>query len=338
MSTSPVLTLRAAHFSPYLEFCCDKGLPTERLLRQFRLPNTLDVQADAWLPVLPVLKFLAHLERSACVCDIGILASKYVSLDLLKPANQRAVLTAPTLGEALTAFMAGAKLESTAFTGWIVEEQDRIRICKTHTIEATSEETRPLQVHFNLLVLSIVRAFAGKDWSPEVMGFKSCVPLSPVVGHLFPKTRFLFRQDHSWIGLPRDMLGLKSKRQYSAFHVARECEVPALAFGADDYVAALKGVLKTYLPDGYPRIDLAAEILGTSVRSLQRILAQSNTTYSKVIEQTRVDTAVELLEHSQSKIIDVAYAVGYEDPSHFSRAFRRLKGTSPREFRLGGTA
>jgi AraC-like DNA-binding protein len=51
-----------------------------------------------------------------------------------------------------------------------------------------------------------------------------------------------------------------------------------------------------------------------------------------------VEAAVELLEGSDSKIIDVAYAVGYEDPSHFSRAFRRLKGTSPREFRVSGAA
>jgi AraC-like DNA-binding protein len=338
MSTSQVLTLRAAHLSPYLEFCYDKGIQTEQLLRQFRLPNTLDAQAEGQLPVLPVLKFLAHIERATCVSDIGILASKYVSLDLLKPVNQRAVLTAPALGEALTAFQAGSKLESSAFDSWIVEEQGGVRVCKTHSIEATREETRPLQLHFNLLVLSIVRAFAGRDWAPEVMGFRSRVPLSPVVGHLFPKTRFLFGQDYSWIGFPKDMLELKSMRQYPGFLGARECDTAALAFAANDYVTALKGVLKTYLPDGYPRIELAAEIVGTSVRSLQRILAQSNTTYSKVIEQTRVDTAVELLEHSQSKIIDVAFAVGYEDPSHFSRAFRRLKGTSPREYRLGGTA
>lgn len=334
MSTPAVPTLRSAHLSPYLEFCYDKGLPSEQLLNKFRLPATLDAQAEARLSVLPALKFLVYLERSAGVRDIGILASKYVSLDLLKPANRRSVLTAPTLGEALNAFMAGATLESSAVSGWIVEEQDRVRLCQTHNIDVSNEETRPLQVHFNLLVLSIVRAFAGLGWAPEVMGFRSCVPLNPVVGHIFPKTQFLFRQDYSWIGLPKEMLELKSKRHHSASPTAQEYDAPASGFTADDYVTALKGVLKTYLPDGYPGIALTAEILGTSVRSLQRTLSQCNTTYSKVIEQTRVDTAVELLEHSQNKIIDVAYAVGYEDPSHFSRAFRRLKGASPREFRL----
>jgi AraC-like DNA-binding protein len=33
------------------------------------------------------------------------------------------------------------------------------------------------------------------------------------------------------------------------------------------------------------------------------------------------------------KIIDIAYKLGYEDLSHFTRAFRHLAGLSPREYR-----
>jgi hypothetical protein len=35
----------------------------------------------------------------------------------------------------------------------------------------------------------------------------------------------------------------------------------------------------------------------------------------------------------QLKIIDVAYSAGYENPQHFSRAFRRISGLSPRSYR-----
>jgi AraC-like DNA-binding protein len=343
----PVSTLRAAHLLPYLEFCFDNGLPAERLLNKFRLPASLDAQPEAKLPILPTLKFLAHIERSACVKDIGILASRYVSLNLLSWANRRAILTAPTLQGALEAWLAGAQMESNAYVGWMAEENDNIRVCKRHEIAIVdNEETRALQIHFILLVLCVIRVFAGQNWSPISMGFRSCVPLNPLVGHLFPKTQFFFRQDCSWISLPKEMLGIERNRSRLSSPATPSCgEVqPMILFAEDyvsaleDYVSALKGVLKPYLPDGYPGIELAAEILGTSVRSLQRTLAECSTTYSKLIEETRVEAAVELLESSDSKIIDVAYAVGYEDPSHFSRAFRRLKGTSPREFRVSGAA
>jgi AraC-like DNA-binding protein len=330
--------LRAAHVLPYIEFCYDKGISAEQLLRQFRLPASLDAQPDARLPVLPALKLLAHIERSACVQDIGILAHRYVSLKLLSQANQQAVIRAPTLRAALIKYIAETQSEASALSCWMVERDDSIHICTKHEVGATDEETRPLQIHFALLMLSIVKTFAGQDWKPPAIGFKSCIPLSPVVGHLFPRTQFLFRQNHSWIRLPKEMLDLQGNcGQLSALTGFEDLSLPAALF-ADDYIEALKAMLKIYLPDGYPSIELAAEIIGTSVRSLQRTLAQLKTTYSKVVEQARVEAAMELLEHSKDKIIDVAYAVGYEDPSHFSRAFRRLKGTSPREFRLSGAA
>ncbi len=46
------------------------------------------------------------------------------------------------------------------------------------------------------------------------------------------------------------------------------------------------------------------------------------------------EAALQLLGDPDMKIIDVAYATGYEDPSNFARAFRRLTGVNPQEYRL----
>ena len=56
-------------------------------------------------------------------------------------------------------------------------------------------------------------------------------------------------------------------------------------------------------------------------------------TYSDLVQQARFEAAAELLKNPDTKIIDVAFDVGYEDPSHFARAFRRVSGITPREFR-----
>ena len=340
MSAPPVPTLRAAHFVPYLDYLQDKGVSTEKSLKKFRLPTALDPQPEARLPAIPILKFLSYIERNERVHDIGILASRYVHLGLLSPTNQNAILSSPTLEKALEAFILGVKLESSAVVGWTTLEGSVCNICKQHAFASNDDEDRPMQIHFVLLALSVIRAFAGPGWMPAVMGFRSRVPLSPLVGNLFPHTRFFFGQTHSWISLPEEMLALqKVPRRASAIRVLeRKDQVNANTLIADDFVSSLKHILKAYLSDGYPSIDLAAEVSGTSVRTLQRILAQSNTTYSKLVEQARVEAAVELLGDTDNKIIDIAYAVGYEDPSHFSRAFRRLTGASPREYRLSGAA
>jgi len=59
----------------------------------------------------------------------------------------------------------------------------------------------------------------------------------------------------------------------------------------------------------------------------------SGTTYRAVIDELRFNEAKELLEHTSARVIDVAGAVGFDDPAHFARMFRRVGGLSPREFR-----
>jgi AraC-like DNA-binding protein len=73
--------------------------------------------------------------------------------------------------------------------------------------------------------------------------------------------------------------------------------------------------------------------IGLSARSVRRRLADHGTTYSELVTQVRLSIVKELLEEPDSKIIDAAAAVGYSDPSHFSRAFRRVGGVTPRQYR-----
>ena len=62
-------------------------------------------------------------------------------------------------------------------------------------------------------------------------------------------------------------------------------------------------------------------------------LSRLGTSYSELIQQIRFEEAVRLLSSPAEKIIDIALELGYEDASHFARAFRRIAGTCPREYR-----
>lgn len=103
--------------------------------------------------------------------------------------------------------------------------------------------------------------------------------------------------------------------------------------GSDEFLAGLKLLLRNYLEEGHPSVEWAALAAETSVRTLQRRLEQYGQTYSHLVQQVRFECAERLLQDPDTKIIDVALSVGYGDPSHFARAFRRLSGVSPREFR-----
>jgi AraC-like DNA-binding protein len=85
--------------------------------------------------------------------------------------------------------------------------------------------------------------------------------------------------------------------------------------------------------EGPPGLPMVARRLLTSPRTLQRRLGGVGLTYGGVLEQVRCQLAEEMLTHPGRKIGDVARALGYTDPGHFTRAFRRWTGLTPRDFR-----
>jgi AraC-like DNA-binding protein len=105
-----------------------------------------------------------------------------------------------------------------------------------------------------------------------------------------------------------------------------------------DFRNSLRQVLRTHIRGHRFRIDQTADALDLSVRTLQRRLAEHGLVYSELVEQTRIDLARRLLQDTDLPIADIAREVGYGESTHFSRAFRRITGNSPRDFRSANAA
>jgi AraC-like DNA-binding protein len=82
-------------------------------------------------------------------------------------------------------------------------------------------------------------------------------------------------------------------------------------------------------------IELVAETMGTSVRTLQRRLRTVGLTYSEVVRRARRAAAQKMLTDREAGIGEIARALGYSHPGHFTRAFEHWTGSTPREFRAG---
>jgi AraC-like DNA-binding protein len=95
----------------------------------------------------------------------------------------------------------------------------------------------------------------------------------------------------------------------------------------------VRQIVTALLADGSSDIHPAAEKMGISVRTLQRWLRAAGLTYAGVAREARCELARQMLEQSERKIRDVAVALGYSDPAHFTRAFQRWTGLTPRDFR-----
>jgi AraC-like DNA-binding protein len=80
-------------------------------------------------------------------------------------------------------------------------------------------------------------------------------------------------------------------------------------------------------------LSAVATKLHMSVRSLQRRLSDEGSTFDDVLEDTRRDLALRYLSDSKIAIAEVAYLLGYSEPSAFHRAFKRWTGKTPAQAR-----
>ncbi len=83
-------------------------------------------------------------------------------------------------------------------------------------------------------------------------------------------------------------------------------------------------------------VDNVASEIATSRRQLQRVFAVvGNTTFRAYLTSVRMHKAAELLaDHPALTVREVARSVGYHQPPQFAKAFRRVHGVAPAEYKL----
>jgi len=321
--------MRCQFLIPFADIHSEIGAPTTTLLTKFRLPTSLEEKADHYVPVLSAIRFAETAQRSQGITDIGFLVSQRLQFCHLSERLRAAISYSPTLFSALQQVCKWAPLEDTILNMSLELYDDHVRVCSR--LAGTTgllhlEHSQWLQ---NVLVIHIVRQFAGPDWVPATMAFEARYTPTLDTQSFWPNTRFLSGQHASWIDVPVTYLGLPN--------VANEMppDPPGEEAGpsGNEIVGTLKLMLPSYLDEGTPTVAEIAEMAGISVRSFQRKLSSMGLTYSGLIEAVRFENAAELLRKTNAKIIDVAFCSGYTDPAHFTRAFRRISGVTPRQFR-----
>ncbi len=75
-----------------------------------------------------------------------------------------------------------------------------------------------------------------------------------------------------------------------------------------------------------------------SDRTLRRRLRDEGTSYQEILDDVRSELARHYLAKEKRGIDDVAYILGFSDPSAFTKAFRRWTGMTPAEIARGDSA
>ncbi|MGX5733314.1 helix-turn-helix domain-containing protein [Bosea thiooxidans] len=320
---------RCQFLIPFTAIHDEMGASTAPLLAKFGLPTSVEEKADHFVPLLRAIGFAEAARRSQGIVDFGFLASQRLQYYHLSDRLRAVIGHSPTLFTALQQICKWATLEDNVLDMWLERRDGHVKICSrllgTSGI-AHLEHSQWLQ---NIFPIHIVRQFAGANWVPATIAFEARYSPSAQTRSSWPNTRFLSGQAASWIDVPISLLGLPALANELPASPADDAAGPSGA----DIISALRMMLPSYLDEGAPTVAEVAEMAGISVRSLQRKLSGAGLSYSDLLGAARFENAARLLRDSDAKIIEIAFSSGYADPAHFTRAFRRISGITPREYR-----
>jgi AraC-like DNA-binding protein len=100
----------------------------------------------------------------------------------------------------------------------------------------------------------------------------------------------------------------------------------------------LRSVIRQLLPTGNLTADLAARQFGLHPKTLQRRLAAEGTTFARLVDQTRRDTAHRLLLDTDLNLHQICGQLGYAEQSVLTRSCKRWFNTTPTTYRHTRTA
>lgn len=86
-----------------------------------------------------------------------------------------------------------------------------------------------------------------------------------------------------------------------------------------------------------PTLTECAKVLNISTKTLQRYLQQQGVEFNRLKQKISTERAIELLENTSFTITHIAYELGYSNPANFTRAFNKIMGCSPQDYRLAHT-
>src|SRR5262245_35687379 len=103
---------------------------------------------------------------------------------------------------------------------------------------------------------------------------------------------------------------LQSQKPDAAQAMSRESRVPVAPGRTGetrgDPVNAMRTVIQRLIPEGRSGIGSAARILGMSVRTLQRRLAETGVTYSDLVDEVRLASALALIDDRSIKLCEIS--------------------------------
>ncbi|NQZ54197.1 MAG: helix-turn-helix domain-containing protein [Piscirickettsiaceae bacterium] len=313
--------LHASIFEPFILATKQIGTPVEKILNKVNLPLQLLETQDILIPERPCWEFIREVSRHEGIQDFGMLATQAIHHDEME-ALAPLLTGCENLFDLLKRFcLVGPTICDTA--DYTIEiDQDRVTLKQRG--DRLLDDDIQVQLFEIAGMIQLINLATNYQWHPPEIHLTFKHHRDIENSELLGFSQILFNQSYPAITFPRAMLSLPLLLKHS--HHSSPTTIPK------EFISKVQHIVTPYFSYNLD-IHMAAELIGTSVRTLQRRLEEQNSSFSNVVAKAKMLEGSSLLLNNELNLLDISLSLGYTDASSFSRAFRRWSGISPREYR-----
>ncbi|MFK7852166.1 MAG: helix-turn-helix domain-containing protein [Akkermansiaceae bacterium] len=313
---------------PFVACMQRRGIDAERYLEQQRIPPSQVDAGEGKIIKRQAWRLFQEVQRREGLDTLGFLDGDPFSVGDLGALGSLLRQSA-TLQDTIGTFSQLIPNFAEGNTVWFERGSDISWLC-CRTDGLNSEDRVP--DHFTIVVLSsVIRMVAGPDWRPEKLRFQSAVTRAIDKTSLVADLECEFGQPGSAVAFKTELLGTSIDRRVGLFD---QLGSPPMDKGSGRSVSeTLQLVLSPHITHSrLPSSSEAAEILGISRSTLSRTLMNEGSSYQKIVDRVCFEAARVLIKGDYS-IKEIANELGYSGSNNFVRAFKRISGFTPSEFR-----
>ena len=313
----------------------ERGVAPEELYRAVALDPAVLQDPDNRIPYAQIIEMYEQAARLTRDDAFGLHLSERISpkvFDLLSYV----LLNSATFGEAMRRVVRYHSIWNDG-AEYSLEVEGATARLRYHYLDADESADRRQDCEMTLAITMRAGQFStGVEWAPIEVNFQHHAPPDTSEHRRIFRCPIRFSQPFNEYTFDASLLELPVVEADPFL-----CEV--LEHHAEELLARfprrggladeVRRMLFDALRGGDPGLDPVARRLRISARTLQRKLKEEGTSHQELLEEMRRDLSQRYLREPSMAICEVAYLLGFSEPSAFHRAFRRWTGTTPARFR-----
>lgn len=313
-----------------------QNVNVERHLNKRRLPDWRSMDPGLAIPLPHYLDLFELGVRTNCSMTFGAEVARGIELRDFQSYGA-AIGRSEIVFDAMQTACKRARQQASTLKFWLHSVDGGYLFCRKQfaRVSGCSVALAQLEQYTLNLLTKIVQLGAGPDWKPKHIYLSCSRDMAKIDEEVFPDATLHFEWPFSAIHVPFACIvrpihqrGRKSLPKPNV--TGSDFEAP---WSDGSFSASCRALMRSLALEGECALDSFADTFGLSRRTIQRWLAEEGTTLKELRAEVLMEIATELLSGSEASVVEIADLLGYQNASHFSRAFRNWAGVAPSAYR-----